>query len=50
MRPHGPEWKREFELILSPVVAGGMLPDDVAEALARSMRDPAAATCSSAAA
>jgi hypothetical protein len=45
-RPHGPEWKREFEVILAPVVAANVLPDDVTEALARSMRNPAAATCS----
>jgi SprT protein len=45
-RPHGVEWKREFEAILAPVVAASVLPDDVAKALARSMRNPAAATCS----
>jgi hypothetical protein len=44
--PHGREWKREFERILVPVVAGGMLPADVEQAVAVSMRDPAAATCS----
>lgn len=46
IRPHGPEWKAEFERILAPVVAGRLLPDDVGEALARSMANPAAATCS----
>ncbi len=46
VRPHGPEWKREFEAILEPVVGAGVLPDEVAAALARSMRNPAAATCS----
>ncbi|MCE9629938.1 MAG: SprT-like domain-containing protein [Planctomycetia bacterium] len=46
VRPHGPEWKREFEAILSPVVGAGVLPDEVAAALAQSMRNPAAATCS----
>ena len=46
VRPHGPEWKREFESILAPVVTAGVLPDEIAAALARSMRDPAAATCS----
>jgi hypothetical protein len=29
VRPHGSEWKAEFERILQPVVAGGMLPDDI---------------------
>jgi len=46
IRPHGPEWKAEFERILAPVVAGRLLPDDVGAALARSMANPAAATCS----
>jgi len=46
VRPHGPEWKVEFERILAPVVAGRLLPEDVGLALARSMRSPAAATCS----
>jgi len=46
VRPHGPEWKAEFERILAPVVAGRLLPDDVTAALDRVMRNPAAATCS----
>jgi hypothetical protein len=46
VRPHGPEWKREFERILLPVVTGRMLPDDINTALQRAMQNPAAATCS----
>ena len=46
VRPHGQEWKREFEAILAPVVGAGVLPDELAAALARSMRNPLAATCS----
>ncbi|MFM8892007.1 MAG: SprT-like domain-containing protein, partial [Planctomycetia bacterium] len=46
VRPHGREWKAEFGRILEPVVAGGMLPEDVRAALGRSLADPAAATCS----
>jgi len=46
IRPHGREWKAEFERILTPVVAGRMLPEDVGAALESSMRNPAAATCS----
>jgi hypothetical protein len=46
VRPHGPEWKAEFERILLPVVAGRLLPEDVGGAIERSMRNPAAATCS----
>jgi len=46
LRPHGEEWKREFSSMLAPVVDAGVLPDDVAAALARSLENPAAATCS----
>jgi SprT protein len=46
LRPHGPEWQREFGTILAPVVASGSLPADVAAALDRSLHRPAAATCS----
>lgn len=46
LRPHGPEWKEEFANLLMPVVAAAWLPDDVAEALAATMRNPAATSCS----
>lgn len=46
IRPHGAEWKTEFERLVRPVVVGRMLPDDVGAALQRAMRSPAAATCS----
>ncbi|MEI6241037.1 MAG: hypothetical protein WCR51_11640 [Planctomycetia bacterium] len=44
--PHGREWKREFGTILEPFVDAALLPDDIAAALARFMRNPAAASCS----
>ena len=44
--PHGSQWKSEFGRILAPVVERGALPEDVSGALARYLRDPAAATCS----
>ena len=46
IRPHGPEWKAEFGVILRPIVAGDVLPPRVCEALARSLENPAAASCS----
>lgn len=46
IRPHGAEWKGEFGGILRPVVAGGLLPARVGEALARYLENPAAASCS----
>lgn len=45
-RPHGPEWKQAFARLLEPVVAEAWLPDDVAEALASYMANPAAMSCS----
>jgi len=46
VRPHGPEWKREFSGVLAPMVGTGILPRDVEEALGRSLENAAAATCS----
>jgi len=46
IRPHGAEWKEEFGLILRPVVADGLLPPRVGEALGRYLENPAAASCS----
>lgn len=46
LRPHGPEWQRAFAGMIEPVVAAGVLPDDVALALSRSLQSPRAATCS----
>ena len=44
--PHGPQWKGEFGRILEPVLDDGLLPPDVAGALAHYLRNPRAATCS----
>lgn len=46
LRPHGPEWKREFARVLAPLVDGRVFPDDLAAAVMRSLANPAAATCS----
>lgn len=46
VRPHGPEWKREFADVLTPVVNAGVFPVDVAAAVTRSMASLSAATCS----
>ena len=46
IRPHGPEWKAEFGVILRPIVAESLLPPQVALALARYLENPAAASCS----
>jgi SprT protein len=46
IKPHGPEWKGEFAALLVPVVAAPWLPDDVSAALAATMHNPAAMSCS----
>jgi len=46
LRPHGSEWKREFEGVLAPLVSADVLPGEITTALAQSMSNPAAATCS----
>lgn len=46
LRPHGPEWKREFSAVLAPVVGAGVFPHELAAAVTRSLENPAAATCS----
>jgi len=43
--PHGPEWRSEFGGVLRPVVGRGLLPPPVEAALARSLENAAAATC-----
>lgn len=46
VRPHGREWKKQFRLLLAPVVGVGGLPDDVVAALSQSMQNLRAASCS----
>lgn len=46
VRPHGPEWQREFSGVLAPLLDARVFPDDLAAAVIRSLDSPAAATCS----
>lgn len=46
LRPHGVEWKREFAAVFAPLVSADVLPADITRAVARSLHNPAAATCS----
>lgn len=46
IRPHGPEWQREFSGVLVPLLEQRVFPDDLAAAVSRSLASPAAATCS----
>jgi len=46
VRPHGPEWQREFADVLAPLLDARVFPDELAAAVGRSLASPAAATCS----
>jgi hypothetical protein len=46
VRPHGPEWQREFAGVLVPLLEARVFPDELATAVTRSLASPAAATCS----
>jgi len=45
-KPHGPEWKKEFAVIVGPVIEESMVPGDLCVALAAALQRPRAATCS----
>lgn len=44
--PHGEEWKAEFRELMKPFLGPHVFPEDVLYALARYLRNPAAASCS----
>jgi SprT protein len=45
VQAHGREWKQEFSLLLRQFLQAGVFPDDVKQALAKSLHNPAATTC-----
>jgi len=46
--PHGIEWKREFQLVSSPIVTQNLLPQDVHMALNKYLKNPKASSCTDA--
>ncbi len=42
---HGKEWKGQFSILLKQFLQAGVFPDDIRDALARSLHNPAATTC-----
>lgn len=46
VKPHGEEWKREFESILKPFVLSNVFPIDVSEATWNYLKNPKASSCS----
>jgi len=45
IKPHGPEWKMEFQQLLNPFISRDIFPDSIRTALSRYLENPSAATC-----
>jgi SprT protein len=45
IQPHGKEWKNEFGILLKPMTEKKVFPEDVEQALKRSLQNAAAGTC-----
>lgn len=46
VKPHGPEWKKDFQELMLPLLKLNIFPDDVHHAIDKYMRNPAASSCS----
>ncbi len=46
VKPHGPEWKKDFQELMLPLLKQNIFPDDVHHAIDKYMRNPAASSCS----
>ena len=45
VQSHGREWKHQFSLLLRQFLLSGVFPEDIMQALARSLHNPAASSC-----
>jgi SprT protein len=43
--PHGREWKSVYAAILADFISQGVFPEDIRQALSRTLENPAASTC-----
>lgn len=48
VKPHGPEWKQEFKLLMRHFMSETVFPADILHALTQYMQNPAASSCSDA--
>lgn len=48
VKPHGAEWKREFQALMAPFIADGVFPEDIQDAITRYLANPAASSCTDA--
>jgi len=46
VRPHGPEWKRAFAIVMQPVLNEEIFPNSILPELRRYLLNPAASSCS----
>lgn len=46
VKPHGIEWKQEFQRLMVPFLSGNIFPADIREAIVQYMANPAASSCS----
>lgn len=46
VKPHGPEWKSEYRLLMTPFLELRIFPDGLHQALLRYIRNPKASSCS----
>ena len=46
VRPHGKEWKKEFSILLNPILIHDALPDELKIALEKSIQNLKASSCS----
>lgn len=45
VKPHGPEWKQEFKMIMDPFLTEEIFPDDLLKIIRRYLYNPAASSC-----
>ncbi len=46
VKPHGPEWQQEIRRVMTPLLNGAKLPQDILEAFTLYLKAPKAASCS----
>ncbi len=46
VKPHGAEWKKDFQDLMFPLLKRNIFPDDVHHAIDKYMQNPAASSCS----
>lgn len=46
VKPHGAEWKHEFQTLMAPFLAEKIFPSDIDHAITQYMTNPAASSCS----